>query len=166
MEMNNCTLRVEAEDQSHMLRVRIHPEDLHCTITKEAVQSVLKEAFSKTSPPMLEGSYSSLFMGRLIDYPWLSQYLATTAYKDKGWNHTRGKHRSMNTYTYVAAILSRPEVVSSIEETFGGSGYRIVAATVEKILVGSFREVPMYEGKNLPGRVPYDCMVWFRLGKK
>ena len=166
MEAGDCSLRVEADDQSHTLRLRVHPERPDCGITREAVQSILKVAFSKTAPPKLEGPYSSLFIGRLIDFPWLSQYLATTAYKDKGWNRTKGKPLSVDINKYVATILSRPEVTSQVGETFGDSGYRIVSVSVEKVLVGPFRDVPLYQGEMLPGKVPYDCMVWFRLEKR
>jgi hypothetical protein len=166
MEAGDCSLRVEADDQSHALRLRVHPEQPDCGITKEAVQSVLKAAFSKTASSNVEETYSSLFIGRLIDFPWLSQYLAATAYKDKGWNRTRGKPLSVGINKYVAAILSRPEVTSQLEETFGDSGYRIASVSVEKVLVGPFRDVPLYQGEMLPGKVPYDCMVWFRLEKR
>jgi hypothetical protein len=166
MEAGTCSLRVEADDQSHTLRLRVHPERPDCGITKEAVQSVLKAAFSKTAPPKLEGTYSSLFIGRLIDFPWLSHYLATTAHRDKGWNRTSGKPLSVDINKYVAVVLSKKEVTAQVEETFGDTGYRIVSVSVEKVLVGRFRDVPLYEGEMLPGKVPYDCMVWFRLEKK
>ena len=166
METGKCSLRVEADDQSHTLRLRVHPEAPDCGVTKGAVQTALKEAFSKTAPPTLEGTYSSLFIGRLIDFPWLSHYLATTAHKDKGWDHNKGRPLSADINRYVAAILSKKEVTAQIEETFGDTGYRIVSARVEKILVGRFRDVPLYQGEMLPGKVPYDCMVWFRLEKR
>ncbi len=33
--------------------------------------------------------------------------------------------------------------------------YRIMGVTVEKVLIGGFREVPFYQGEMKPGRVPY-----------
>jgi len=36
----------------------------------------------------------------------------------------------------------------------------------EKVLVGRFRDVPLYRGKDLPGKVPFDAMVWFNLEKR
>jgi hypothetical protein len=50
-----------------------------------------------------------------------------------------------------------------IETVFEKGGYGIVGVTVEKVLVGGFREVPFYQGEMYPGRVPYDAQVWFRL---
>ena len=125
--------------------------------------SALQAAFSKTDAPKLEGAYSSLSIGRLIDYPWLSHYLALTAYEDKAWNRKRGKPVAMDINRYVSNILSKKEVMARIETALGGSGYRVVSASVEKVLVGGFRNVPQYRGELSPGKVPYDAQVWFRL---
>jgi hypothetical protein len=76
MKAGKCSLRVEADDQSRTLRLRVYPESPGCDITKDAMQAVLRETFSRTDPPKLEGIYSSLYLGRIIDYPWLSEYLA------------------------------------------------------------------------------------------
>jgi hypothetical protein len=62
-------------------------------------------------------------------------------------------------------ILSGKKVTTEIEKALEASGYRVLAVTVEKVLVGSFREVLLYQGKMAPGKVPYDAMVWFRLTK-
>jgi hypothetical protein len=164
--VGQCTLRVEADDEARTLRLRVHPEPPDCRGTREAMRSTLAAAFAKSDPPKLEGTYSSLYIGRLIDFPWLSKYLAQTAYGDKGWNRKRGKPVSMDINRYVAAVLARREVTGQIEETFGDSGYRIIGVSVEKVLVGGFRDVPSYEGEMLPGKVPYDALVWFRLERK
>jgi hypothetical protein len=72
----------------------------------------------------------------------------------------------MELYKYVSAILSSSEVISQFEDAFGDSGYTIRAVTLEKVRVGRFSDVPLYRGKMLPGKVPVDAVVWFRLEKK
>jgi len=166
MEEGECSLRVEADDEEHILRLRIHPGHPECYATKDAVQKVLRAVFSETGPPKLEGVYRSLFLGRLIDYPWLCEYLATYAYKDPRWDKNKGKPVSVDLYKYVSGILSRREVRAQFEEAFGDTDYRIKTVTIEKILVGSLRDVPLYQGKILPGKVPFDAIVWLRLEKK
>jgi len=162
----SCSLRVEADDEAHILRLRVHPIPPDCYATKETTQAILKAVFSKTDPPKLEGTYTWLFLGRINDYPWLSEYLAVTAYNDPKWDRKKGKPVSMNLYKYVRAILFNQAVTVQFEETFGDSGYRIVSVTVEKVCVGRFSDVPLYKGKAFPGKVPCDAVVWFRLEKK
>jgi hypothetical protein len=130
------------------------------------MQKVLKAVFSKADPSKLEGLYTYLFLGRLIDYPWLCEYLATSAYKDPRWDRKKGKPLSMGLYKYVSAILLSREVTAQFDETFGNSGYRIKSVTIEKVLVGGFHNVPLYQGKRVPGKVPFDAAVWYILEKK
>jgi hypothetical protein len=161
-----CWLSVEANDAWHTLRLRVHPEYPDCHIEKEAMLSALRAAFSGAGSSKLGGTYSSLYIGRLIDYPWVSQYLASTAHRDTAWDARRGKPRSGDINAYVAKLLSRKELTAPIEETFAGAGYRVISATVEKVLVGGFRDVSLYQGKQTPAMVPYDAQVWFRLEKR
>ena len=166
MEEGKCSLRVEADDEARILRLRVYPGHPECYATKDSVQKVLKAVFSKTDPPKLERVYTSLFLGRLIDYPWLCEYLAVYAHKDPRWDRKKGKPVSMDLYRYVSAILSNREVISQFEDAFGDSGYTIMAVTLEKVCVGHFSDVPLYQGKMLPGKVPFDAVVWLRLEKR
>ena len=52
-----------------------------------------------------------------------------------------------------------------MEEAFAASGYKVISATVEKVLIGDLRSVPLYQGKMTTGKIPYDAQVWFRLEK-
>ena len=164
--VGECTLRVESNEAWRTLRMRAHhPKQRDCRIDQASVVAVLIAAFSKTDTPKLEGPYSSLYIGRLIDYPWLCQCLATTAYSDRGWDSKKGTPRAMGINKYVAQLLFRKEVVTPIDTALIEGGYRVAGVTVEKVLVGGFREVPFYQGPMHPGRVPYDAQVWFRLEK-
>ena len=140
-----------------------HPKYKGCQIDKEAVLSTLNAAFLKTEWSKLEGSYSSLSIGRLIDYPWLSQYLATTAYRDRGWDSKKGKPAAVDINQYASQLLFKNELTVQLDTVLKKSGYRVTGVTVEKVLVGGFREIPFYQGEMYPGRVPYDAQVWFRL---
>jgi hypothetical protein len=166
MEEGKCSFRVEADDEARTLRLRVHPSYPECHTTKDTMQKVLRAVFLITGSPRLEGVYTSLFLGRLVDYPWLCEYLAVTAYKDPQWDRKKGKPVSMDLYKYVSAILSNSEVTSQFEDVFGTSGYRIKAVILEKVLIGSFRDVPLYTGKMLPGKIPFDAQVWLRLEKR
>ena len=164
--VGECTLRVESNEAWRTLRMRAHhPKQRDCRIDQASVVAVLSAVFSKTESPKLDGSFSSLYIGRLIDYPWLCQYLATTAYSDRGWDSKKGNPLAMGINKYVAQLLFRKEVVTPIESALGKGGYKVAGVTVEKVLVGGFREVPFYQGPMHPGWVPYDAQVWFRLEK-
>ncbi|OGP89021.1 MAG: hypothetical protein A2156_05085 [Deltaproteobacteria bacterium RBG_16_48_10] len=161
-----CDLTVESNEKWHTLRLRAHhPKYKGCLIDKDSMLSILNAAFSKDDSPKLNGRYSSLFIGRLIDYPWLSQYLATTAYRDRGWDSKKGKPVAMDINKYVSQLLFRRELMAQIEPVFEKGRHKVVGVTVEKVLVGGFCEAPFNQGEMHPGRVPYDAQAWFRLEK-
>jgi hypothetical protein len=162
-KVGECSLTVEANVRWHTLRLRaLHPEGRNCLVDRDSMLSALSEAFSETGLLKFEGVFTSLSIGRLIDYPWLSQYLAITARKDRKWNAKRGKP-AFNVNQYVSGVLSQKEVLAQIETTVAKSGYRVTGVSVEKVLVGGLREVPQYAGDVAAGLFPYDAQVWFRL---
>jgi hypothetical protein len=162
--VGECSLAVESNEKWHTLRLRAHhPRYEGCQIDEASMVSILNAAFSKTESPKLEENYSSLSIGRLIDYPWMCQHLATTAYRDRGWDLKKGKPVGMDINKYVSQLLFRKEFMVQLRTAFEKGGYRIVGATVEKVFVGGFREVPFYHGEKHAGKVPYDAQVWFRL---
>lgn len=165
-QSGECTLSVEADDVWHTLRLRAHhPKYKGCNISEDDIISILAAAFSKTGPPALKSDYSSLFIGRLIDYPWLSHYLANTACHDSAWSVKKGKPRMMDVNRYVTRVLFNKTLLMPIQTELTKHGYRIAGVTVEKVLVGSFRELPFYQGKIARGSIPYDAQVWLRLQK-
>jgi hypothetical protein len=164
--VGECTLTIETIDQGQALRMRaLHPQGRYCEIDRGSVVSILIAAFSQAAAPKLAGSYSSLSIGRLIDYPWLSHYLASAASHDQGWDARKGRPVAVDINRYVAQMLSRSEALTQIEQGCARGGYRIVAVSVEKVLVGGLREVPRYQGVMEPGLFPYDAIVWYRLKK-
>jgi hypothetical protein len=159
-----CTLTVEANIRWHTLRLRAyHPQGRNCLVDRDSMLSVLSAAFTETGLMKFEGGFTSLFIGRLIDFPWLSQYLAITAHKDGQWNATRGKPVALNANQYVAGALTQKDVLAQFNTIVAKSGYRVTGVSVEKVLVGGLGEVPQYTGDMTAGLFPYDAQVWFRL---
>ncbi len=159
-----CTLTVEAAENWPALRLRAgHPVHRPCFIEKAAVIQVLTQAFSEPHPILIARTFTSLAIGRLIDYPWLVRFLALRAAQDPHWNVTAGKPRRVHVNRYVADVLFSPEIVREIEAPLREQGYRIVDVSVEKVLVGGFENVPQLEGPRRKGKIPFDAQVWFRL---
>jgi len=159
-----CTLSLEVAENWPTLRLRAgHPEHRPCFIEKAAVVQVLWQAFSEPHPILVNREFTNLALGRLIDYPWLVQFLARRAAQDPQWNAAAGKPRSGHVNRYVADVLHSPDIVREIEAPLRKPGYRITGASVEKVLVGGFENVPQPQGPRPKGKIPFDAQVWFRL---
>jgi hypothetical protein len=163
-QVGECTLTVEADEEAGTLRLRaLHPRYRGCRIDREAMVEILGTALSGAGERKLEGTYSSLSLGRLIDYPWLSLFLAEAASRDGGWDSGKGEPRAVGINKYVADVLGRKELLAQIEAPFARGGYKVTAVTVEKVLIGRFQDVPFYEAGPVPGLFPYDAQLWLRL---
>jgi hypothetical protein len=159
-----CTLSLEAAENWPALRLRAgHPAHRPCFIDKASVIRILSEAFAKPLPESASRGYTSLAVGRLVDYPWLVQFLALHAALDPGWDAAAGKPVKIHINRYVADVLSSPEIVLEIEAPLREERYRISDVSVEKVLVGGFENVPQLEGPRRKGKFPFDAQVWFRL---
>jgi hypothetical protein len=153
-----CSLTAESDDEWRTLRLRArHPEYKDCTIDKESMLSLLRLALArKESAPA--GGYKTLYVGRLVDYPWMSSYLARGAARDPAWSPKIGKPVAGDINAYVDAALSRSDLTNQLAPALADAGYAVIGVTVEKVLVGSVHD--------LPGRLPFDAQVWFRIEKR
>jgi hypothetical protein len=159
-----CTLSVEAAENWSTLRLRAsHPNYRPCLIDRAAMIQALSQAFSRPDPVLTSRVFTSLAIGRLIDYPWLVQFLSASAARDPGWDAAAGKPVKVHINRYVADILSSPGIVREIEVPLREHRYRIIGVSVEKVLVGGFENVPELERPQPRGRIPFDAQVWFRL---
>jgi hypothetical protein len=162
-----CTLSLEMNENWPSLRLRAsHPNYRPCFIEKAAMIQTLSQAFSGRHPALASREFTSLAIGRLIDYPWLVQFLARRAAQDPQWDPAAGKPRRVHINRYVADVLSAPEIVRDIEAPLREHGYRITGVSVEKVLVGGFENVPQLETPRRRGKIPFDAQVWFRLDKR
>jgi hypothetical protein len=159
-----CTLSLEAAENWPTLRLRAgHPAYRPCFIDKAAVVEALTQAFAEPHPILASREFTSLALGRLIDYPWLVRFLALRAAQDPHWDVTAGKSRRVHVNRYVADVLSSAEIIREIEAPLREHGYRITGVSVEKVLIGGFDNVPQWEGSERKGKIPFDAQVWFRL---
>jgi hypothetical protein len=160
-------LSLEAEAEWHTLRLRAyHPRYRPCNIDQRTVLVLLDAAFAKTGPSVLQGEYTSLSLGRLIDYPWLARYLAETAYRDKRWNRKTGRPVKAEINAYTARLLDNRDLLKPIQAELGKHGYRIAGVSVEKVLVGHASDLPGPLQTRLSGRLPFDAQVWLQLQRR
>ena len=159
----NCRPVVEINPQWQVMRIRSHENAfLSCTVSQDKFNELITAAF--TDPESNNTDFKSLFIGRLVEYPWLSRYLAMQALQHEDWDSEKGQYKGTNINAYVAGILSSPELLGQIQQPFAGTGYTVSRASVEKVLVGKANEIEWLEiSANV--LVPYDVMVHFILEK-
>jgi len=159
----NCRPVVEINPQWQVMRIRSHENAfLSCTVSQDKFNELITTAF--TDPESNKTDFKSLFIGRLVEYPWLSRYLAMQALQHEDWDSEKGRYLGENINAFVAGILSSPEILNQIREPFSGTDYIVARASVEKVLIGKANEIEWLE-INANVLVPYDVMVHFILEK-
>ena len=153
MNVGECRLSFHVDDRWKSLGLRPwHPQHQPCSIDPKSVSKLLKNGLRK-KPKNFE-LYTSLSIGRLIDYPWAVEYLAETALQDPSWDVKRGRPRLGEYYNdYVKRILNAKSVIEPFQKGLQSSGATIVGVSVEKVLLE----------KRPGGKLPIDAQVWFQL---
>jgi hypothetical protein len=155
-----CTLQVEVSHGSPALRLRpVHPGIAACSVTRLAAVDVLELAFAQVRADAVP--FTSLALGRLVDYPWMAQALVESAARDRAWDAARGRPRAGDINRYVAGILN--PIAGSLREPLERHGYRIAGLSVEKVLVGGAENVRGWPGPRPRGKLPFDAQVRLRL---
>jgi hypothetical protein len=152
-----CRPIVEARADQGWFRVRPHEDAFtHCTLTREQLASLLQEflgrAESSTTP------YHSLFLGRLVDHPWLSRYLVEQALADPNWDTASGLPRNGAINGFVRTILSSVDAIALLQPLFDGTSYTVTGVSVEKVLVAPADSIAWLETSRTD-LVPYDALT-------
>jgi hypothetical protein len=146
------------------LRLRA-PCPLSLADTAAGLDALLREAFP--GGRMTE-SRASLELGRIIDYPWLSQALAEASLRSPVWNPDKGHGRRGDDNPAVASIVDTRRLLAPLVNVFARHGVKARAASVEKVLVGKVGKTPELASlASNPAaadkKLPYDAILWLRL---
>jgi hypothetical protein len=161
--VRDCTLSLEYNPQWASLRLRAHQVTaLSCALSAAETETFLAAALQNLPA---DAAFSSLSLGRLIDYQWISSFLAESAAKDANWSQQLGAPLAGQTYPYVQRVLSDPQIKDVFVAIFSRHGYQIAGVNVEKVLISApnMRGIP--DWVTAAGKVPFDAICYIRLKK-
>jgi hypothetical protein len=125
-----------------------------CRLDEAAYRAVVRDWLATLDPAA--PAPRALALGRAEQLPWLASAMADAAADDPPWRALGPRAVPATHNRLVADLLSRPALRDRLAAPFDGTRHRVVAVTVEKVLVGPA----------VPGGppLPYDAQVWLRLG--
>ncbi|RLJ67579.1 hypothetical protein [Sulfurisoma sediminicola] len=154
-----CEPYVENHRDLETAALRPHRDAFRSCIIDEATYAALISAWLASrgdAAPPLRG----MSLGRAVNLPWISEYIARTALRDPRWDAARGRDRNGDINGFVTALLSRPEFLRRLDAPFAATPRAVRTVSVEKVLVTKARDILPDGGK---GRLPYDAQVWIVL---
>jgi hypothetical protein len=155
--LGDCDVLLESDPAGETLMLRSRqPAGGDCPLDRAATAGFLARAVERL--PAGGGRYRSLFLGRLINHPWLGRFLAVQAAADAGWLAASGRPRAGGDNAYVAGVLARSDLGALVEAAFAPAGYRAGPPSVEKVLVSSpgLPWVPAWVPAG--GSLPFDAL--------
>lgn len=129
-----------------------------CTIDEESYRRSIQKWVSERNAALLEGVY----LGRAINYPWISQYLARAAIQSKEWDLTTGTSRNIHLYHLIESFLIDEEFRRRLDAPFVGTPYTVNRVSIEKVLIDDASNV-LKQYEHGVGKVPYDALLWVEL---
>ena len=164
--INSCFVILESNKKWETLSVRIYnPKLAECTVQKNDLFDFLKKAFTKLSEKKPDITYKSIYMGRIIEYPWISKFLADSAKACPNWSVVKGKVIKGNNHTLVSDILNCKYIINPFNEQLKLIGYKTAGVSVEKILISTGKPIKLPQWIDFKIKVPFDVMLWFKLEK-
>lgn len=155
-----CQASLETDASGANLRVRA---DQDCPVSAGRLQELLEQGLSLAAPPQGKQAYSSIFLGRLVHYPWLVNALLQAAAASPQWDSVQGAAKDGQDNRAVAQLLSQTEALLGVRASLRRAGYELTGVSVEKVLVGGHTDFPYHLAQNTPGRLPFDAQVWLLL---
>lgn len=155
-----CTPSVEEWPAEATAVFRRHSDAFErCPVDEPAYHRVIADWLRRRPPA---APLTGLSLGRAIDFPWISSYLAERALDHRWWDTRRGKVRHGDLNGVAAAILSEEKLLARLAAPFCDTPHVPVAVSVEKVLVG-----PADGTLAKPGigtrLVPHDAQIWLRI---
>ena len=156
VKTHGCTVSLEAYPEWSSVSVRI-PVD--CGISPFGLERLLADGMSRAYRQQ-EVSYKSVFLGRLIDYPWMVKKLVAAAANFPEWDAKRGRAAAGHENALIGRLLFRKGVLEREIRVIEQAGYKVTGVSVEKVLIGTAERVPEYISPEFKGRLPFDAQIW------
>ena len=173
---DNCSLSLTVEPTVLNKIILTHRENCPLDLNAQVplLEKLLHVIFDDYQDPSL---LHKLYWGRLTpdgagDMLEMSKRLALAAKKSPYWDCQKGLPLlEGHINDFVAKLANKGEVYRELKDLFYALNLTLTIDHVEKVLVGSVQDKPYYHelkqvGVSSSDKLPFDCMVWFRISSK
>lgn len=155
-----CKVVLESYEDLLHPDLRLRPA---CALSLASTRGALAELLPRALPERFNPETLVLFLGRIEEYPWLSERLAHAAFASADWDVHKGRVREdtdTHANRFVGQLLEQDELLRTLVP-----GWDVYAVSVEKVLVRRVADLTTFrlpEAK--PGdKVPVDALLHLRL---
>jgi hypothetical protein len=144
-----CDVALEARGNEPVLMLRPG-----CALDLDATVRALAALLAELYPDRRIADVASLSLGRIERLPWLAERVAAAARSSPRWDARAGRAREGSAERAVGDWIRDGDLARELSAVLASFGATTRGASAEKVLV-----------RSTPGdRVPFDAVVWLRLG--
>lgn len=159
-----CTIGLEENLREGLLRF-----EATCPLSPSQVEVHLVSLLFELYPDgRIPDAVGALFLGRMADFPFMSERLLRAASGSGEWDLARGLPRRGSTDEFVARLLDELDLLPEVRRALGYLGVRGKTGTIDKVITYSASQLANAEELDRIGvppdaRLPGDAQVWLRL---
>ncbi len=135
-------------------------------LSKSDLLQLIKKLVTEQDSLLKAENFTSLFLGRLVEFPWMQAFLMRRAAESQDWQPQLDKPNHQEINAWVAKILFKHPIWQRIDALFSNSGYHLSGLSVEKVLVDDVAKLGLDAVQDLNGKLPFDAQVWLILEKE
>lgn len=147
----SCNLKVfhdAAPGEAGTIAIKLFDVERNkCDLTKEKAARALDKALNNYKSRNNLSGIASIFLGRLINYKSLSDYLVKASKANKDWNNKNGRPAKGSNNKYVNYLLYSSNILDPFSAVLSKHNYKILGVSCEKILINE-------------EKLPFDGMCW------
>ena len=156
-----CVPMVESNQAGTGFRLRAPRAG--CTIDENSYQRAVRQWLDRRATDSTP--INNFFLGRAIDYPWISQYLARAASRSTEWDLKTGTSHNLHPHALVKSLLMEEAFRQRLDAPFVDTPYTVGDIDIEKLLVGD-ASTALDEPENGFGKVPFDALLSVELTER
>lgn len=152
-----CQASLETAASGATLLVRASQD---CPLSASQLQDLLDQGLNLAAQRKDAQAYSSIFLGRLLHYPWLVDALLQAAAASPQWDATAGAAKDGQDNRTVVRLLSHSDALQGVRASLRRAGYDLTGVSVEKLLIGGQADFPTHLAPEVQGKLPFDAQLW------
>lgn len=118
-----------------------------CTVDQQHLLQVLERGLIKLKEESELSAITSIFLGRIHAYPWMSHYILESSEVNKLWDTKSGRPVKGSANQYINTLLGSTIITTPFSRILTPAGYNLTGISCEKVLLND---------ENLP----YDALCW------
>lgn len=150
---------------------RHHSAFESCRVDEASYRRVIAEWLRLR--PATRPDITSLALGRAVDFPWISRFIADAALQTPDWAVKVARAKIGERHQLARPVLHDPALLQRLAAPFADSRHAVIGLSYEKVLFGradQHASQPASSTALNPAaaalKVPYDAQIWLRLAPR